>query len=270
MPLLSTVVLNWNRAYLLEKTIASYLATVSVGYELTVVDNASTDGSRELIRETCTGRANVRAILLDSNLGGEALNIGLAEARGRYLHVSENDLEYLPGWDTEMLAKFEAFPELGQLSPFSPFPQVERGEVWVEKPATLVTQGHASIYVALGNVTTSCIIRRQIWDQGVRWKTFVFEVFRFPNDGAFSSEVKDLGYLVAWNDKYVAVNWGCNIEEFSGNVAYYVQNYKDKPWLGVQGWAERLAAHGFRLVQDEGGDFRIVSASGEDRRLRDG
>ena len=134
-PLLSTVVLNWNRDDLLRTTVGSYLATVSVPYELIIVDNASTDGSRAFIASVCDGRANHRAILLPRNTGGEGLNIGLEQCRGAFLQVSENDLEYLPGWDRELLSKFDEFPELGQLSPFSPFHQAERGEIWTDRAA---------------------------------------------------------------------------------------------------------------------------------------
>src|SRR5207248_11571826 len=44
-PVLSTLLLNWNRVHLLEQTLHSYRSTVSVEHEVIVVDNASTDGS---------------------------------------------------------------------------------------------------------------------------------------------------------------------------------------------------------------------------------
>jgi glycosyltransferase involved in cell wall biosynthesis len=45
---ISIVVLNWNRSDLLKETIDSYLNTVTVPYELFIIDNASADDSREL------------------------------------------------------------------------------------------------------------------------------------------------------------------------------------------------------------------------------
>jgi glycosyltransferase involved in cell wall biosynthesis len=253
--------LSWNRHSLLETTVTSYLATVSVPYELIIVDNGSSDGSPEFIRSVCAGHRHRQAILLAQNRGGEALNLAMDRARGRYIQISENDIEYLPGWDKELLRKFDLFPELGQISPFSPVPHSEEGEVWVEKPASPLTRERTSILVAGANVGTSCIIRRELWDRGIRWHNIESSVFRFPDDGWFSRDVKALGYLVAWNDVYTVVDWGCHIDEYAANIDYYVQNYADKPWLGIEGFANRLEEHGYVLVKNESGRYSIVKGS---------
>jgi glycosyltransferase involved in cell wall biosynthesis len=262
-PLLSTIILNWNRRELLETTVNSYLATVTVPHELFIVDNASTDGSQDFIRATCEGNGNRHAILLETNEGGEALNPVIERARGRFIQVSENDIEYLPGWDTELLRKFEAFPELGQISPFSPVPRTDEGEIWVEKPAEPLTRDGVTVMVAEGNVGTSCIIRREVWESGVRWRNIDGEMFRFPDDGNYSRDVKAAGFMVAWNDSYTVVNWGCHIDEFVANLDYYLQNYADKYWMRIEGFAKRLEDHGYQLVQDDRGRYSIVS-SGSD------
>lgn len=260
-PVLSTIILNWNRSHLLERTLTSYVSTVSVPNELFVVDNGSTDGSADLIRRFCTGVRNRHAVLLPENRGGEGLNLLMERSRGRFIHVSENDIEYLRGWDRELLSKFKAFPELGQISPFAASPEVDKGEVWAEKPAHTIKRHGRAIQVAVGNVGTSCIIRRDIRDRGVRWRNIESSVFRFPDDAHFSSEVKEMGYLVAWNDSYVVFHWGCNVEEYRRNLPYYIQNYADKPWHGVEGFARRLREHGYMLVQGETGEYEIVDAA---------
>src|ERR1035437_1487076 len=117
-PVLSSVVLNWNRSHLLKLTLESFLDTVSVPFELTIVDNASTDDSRDVIANFLAKHPKHRFVGLKNNLGGQALNSGFRYATGLFHHVSENDIEYRPGWDTELLGKFDAFPDLGQLSPF--------------------------------------------------------------------------------------------------------------------------------------------------------
>lgn len=127
-PVISTVVLNWNRSDLLKRTIESYLDTVSIPYEIIIVDNASRDDSRDVIDSFTATNTNISSVLLDENRGGEALNAGLELATGDLLHLSENDLEYLPGWSERVRDYFEVFDDLGQLSPFSPVP--EDNEVW--------------------------------------------------------------------------------------------------------------------------------------------
>jgi glycosyltransferase involved in cell wall biosynthesis len=134
-PILSSIVLNWNRADLLKRTLESLVRTVTVPHELLVIDNGSTDDSRDLITKFCGARPGAQAILLDANRGGEAINVALQRARGRLIHITENDIEYLPGWCETVIGLFDSFQKLGQLSPFGPVPEDE--EVWVNKPCVL-------------------------------------------------------------------------------------------------------------------------------------
>lgn len=254
---LSTVVLNWNRADLLARTIESYLSTVTVPYELVIVDNGSADESPRLIAAACEGHPNHQAVLLDENLGGEALNVGIERCRGRYVHVSENDIEYLPGWDRTLLAKLRAFPNLGQISPYSPFHQAAEGEIWTDRPASHWSKDGMTVYVAERGLTTTCVVPREVYERGVRWTTKGNEEFRFPRDARFSAAVKALGYVVAWNDVYVVKAAGHNIDEFKNRLPYYLKNYAAKPGKRIEGFDRRLRDHGYRLVQDEAGRWSI-------------
>jgi glycosyltransferase involved in cell wall biosynthesis len=262
-PILTAAILNWNRATLLERTLRSFLATVTVDYELFILDNASSDDSRAVIAAVCRETPQAQAILLDANLGGEAWNVALERARGQYVQFAANDIEFLPGWDVEMLRRFEAFPSLGQLSLYSPFPQADQGEVWETKPATLVTRDGVSVYLTEANVGGTSMIRRALWASGLRWTNLeTVGRFKFPADGRFSSEVRRLGYGVAWSDRYLAVNWGHRIEEMQRDAAYYVENYASKPWLGVEGWEQRLAKAGYRLAVVDGRPVIVPRVSG--------
>jgi len=257
MSKISTVLLSYNRKNLLKKTVESYLATITVPFELFIVDNASTDGAREYIESVCKNNSAIQGILLTENLGGEALNLGLSLAKSEYLHISENDLEYLPGWDKELLSKFDTFPELGQLSVYSPDPQSDKGEIWEKHPAKSITRNGKT----LAELTaTPSIFRRQIFDKGARWKTKPVREdtkVRFPQDRDFSEFVKKLGYWVAWNDKYVVFNIGHNVKEWISNLEYYLENYRAKKPLGEKGMKRRLRENGYDLINDNG-KYRII------------
>ena len=84
--------------------LASLTASMPAGlsYEVILVDDGSTDGTREWIG---TLGAPFRVILNERNLGfGAATNRGAALARGTYLALLNNDLVLRPGWLKPMLA----------------------------------------------------------------------------------------------------------------------------------------------------------------------
>ena len=257
--LISTILINWNRSNLLKKTVESYLDTISVPYELIIVDSASTDGSKEYIEKICNENNKLKGILLTEDFGGgNAINLGLAIAQGSYLHVSENDIEYLPGWDRELLNKFHAFPKLGLISLFSANLENKKEEIWRKQLSKSISNDGQTIDLAEKNITSSCIFRGQLWDEGLRWKTIISGGNKFPNDRAFSRAVKSHGYQVAWNDHSTVINWGHNVEEWIDNLEYYISNYKSKPWIGINGFKQLLLENGYELIEDEKGKFNII------------
>jgi glycosyltransferase involved in cell wall biosynthesis len=88
----------FNERGTVERAIAETLDACSVlgAIELVVVDDGSTDGTRELLAER-NWPDEVLVLHHDRNRGkGAALQTGLAQARGRYATVMDADLEYDP------------------------------------------------------------------------------------------------------------------------------------------------------------------------------
>jgi len=251
-PTLSTVLLNWNRCDLLQTTLDSYFDTVSVRFELIIIDNGSEDDSPATIRAACNGHPNVRAILLPENRGGDALNLGFADARGSLLHVSENDVEYLKAWDTELVAKFEAFPQVGQLSVFGVTPDSSHYRF-----VTLTKNSGPAVYITTANVGSTSLFRREIWDAGGRWRSRP-DGFPAPDDVRFSDVVREVGFAVAWNDRTLIVNHGHEVEEWVRRLPYYVASYSGKSYRGIEGLRKRLLAGGYVLTQKHDGSWEAV------------
>ncbi|HJW15329.1 MAG TPA: glycosyltransferase family 2 protein, partial [Thermoanaerobaculia bacterium] len=92
---LSVLIPVYNEA----QTIGEVLRLVSevpIEKEIIVVDDGSTDGTREIL-ESWNGRGGVRVILHPQNLGkGNAVATAIGAARGDILLIQDADLEYDP------------------------------------------------------------------------------------------------------------------------------------------------------------------------------
>jgi hypothetical protein len=218
-----------------------------------VVDNGSGSEAKRVLERAVERGYVDNVIFLRDNEGGCALNRGIVLAHGEFVHISENDVEYRSGWDSELLSKFDAFPTLGQISPFGPFPEVAEGEVWVNHPGKQVVSQGKSIWITNAGVGTTSVVRRAVVDAGIRWANIEGQGFRWPNDALFSRQVHELGYEVAWNDRYVATNWGHNVLEWNTDIDYYLGSYAAKSWVGVEGLETRLASAGYLLVRTADG-----------------
>jgi len=96
-PLLSVLMPVYNEAGTVEQAIRDVLDTEELSSrELIVVDDGSTDGSSELLRDR-DWPPDVRVLFHDRNRGkGAAVRTALAEARGEISAIFDADLEYDP------------------------------------------------------------------------------------------------------------------------------------------------------------------------------
>lgn len=91
LPLISTVILNWNGKEYLHPCLQSVKGQTYPNIEIILVDNASTDGSIEYIKALLS---DLRLIINYRNIGyGGGNNRGIEEAKGRYIFVLNSDTE---------------------------------------------------------------------------------------------------------------------------------------------------------------------------------
>lgn len=95
VPTVSVIIPTYNRAHMVPRAIHSVLAQTFADFELLVVDDASTDGTEEIVRGIADPR--LRYIWRPANGGvSAAQNTGLAAARGEFISILHSDDEYLP------------------------------------------------------------------------------------------------------------------------------------------------------------------------------
>ena len=112
MPRASAAVLNYDGRPLLEAILPTLASQTFEDLEIIVVDNGSSDDSREYLREhwpavrvVSTGPANIGV--------AAALNVCVDAARGEFVALLNNDIELEPDWLAELVAALDADPGLG-------------------------------------------------------------------------------------------------------------------------------------------------------------
>ncbi len=107
----SVVIPNWNGVRYLPTCLDSLRSQRLGDFEIIVVDNASTDGSRELLARDYP---EVRLLALQSNRGFTgACNAGIRVAQGAIVVLLNNDTEAAPDWLAEVEAAFQRHSDAG-------------------------------------------------------------------------------------------------------------------------------------------------------------
>jgi len=95
--LVSIIIVNWNGRADLQESVESALGQSYSPTEVIVVDNASTDGSREWLRAHSRGRFTL--VELDRNHGfAGGVNAGISVARGETIALLNNDAAAEKDW----------------------------------------------------------------------------------------------------------------------------------------------------------------------------
>lgn len=115
-PLVSIVLLAYNKLNYTKMCVESiYKYTNHIDFEFIVVNNASSDGTREYFDGL---PENARPIHLAKNLGAVGgFNEGMKVARGRYTACVCNDFIFTPRWLDNLLTCIESDPAIGYVSP---------------------------------------------------------------------------------------------------------------------------------------------------------
>ena len=125
---LSLIIINWNTRHLLAQCLKSVaksvrtfersnsLSRVCRGVQTFVVDNASTDGSADMVRERFPW---VRLIENTENVGfARANNQALKLSQGRYAMLLNSDTELTSGALDTLVSFMDAHPEAGACGPY--------------------------------------------------------------------------------------------------------------------------------------------------------
>ena len=114
-PLVSVIIPTFNRAYCIGRAIDSALCQTHQNSEILVVDDGSTDGTRDLIERSYAGDSRVRYFFHENQGVSAARNRGIGLCRGDFVALLDSD-DTWPPWKLELqLACMRKCPEVGMV-----------------------------------------------------------------------------------------------------------------------------------------------------------
>ncbi len=115
MPLVSVIVPNYNHAAYLCYRIDSILAQTFQDFELIILDDCSTDNSRDVLLEY-ENHPKVSHIIFNDRNGGSTFrqwNKGIELVKGKYIWIAESDDMAAPEFLETVVKEFEKRPAVG-------------------------------------------------------------------------------------------------------------------------------------------------------------
>ena len=199
-------------------TIAEILRRVNavpVDKELIVVDDFSTDGTRDALRACAGEHSNLTILHHDHNMGkGRALRTGFQAARGEYVIVQDADLEY----DPEDYAKL-----------LRPLDRQQADAVYGSRFIT--TQEHRVLYFwhSVGNRLLT-LLSNMMTDLNLTDMETCYKVFRRELIQAIPLEEDRFGFEPEVTSKLVKM--GARIYEVG--IAYHGRTYAEGKKIGMK------------------------------------
>jgi GT2 family glycosyltransferase len=116
MKSISIVIVTWNCRKFTDECLASLRAySHDPQMEIIVVDNASSDGTPELVRDS---HPEVTLVQTNQNLGfAKGNNVGIRMCSGKYIFLINPDVKVLNGCIERMIAYMDENPQIGLLGP---------------------------------------------------------------------------------------------------------------------------------------------------------
>ncbi len=224
-PTLSVIIVNWNTQGLLRQCLQSVYDTVAdISFEVLVVDNASTDGSVEMVEAQFP---QARLLRNTENTGfARANNQALAACNGELILLLNSDAVLLPDTARQMLNRMEKESSTGIVGPRIVNPDGSFQSSYMDFPTLwsellLMTKLHTLVYGACFPshtpeesrevrsadwVSGACLmIRRQAYEEvGGLDEGF----FMYSEEVDWCWRVKQAGWDVVYLPKAEAMHWG--------------------------------------------------------------
>jgi len=157
---LSAVVVSYNRVEAVLRTVGALVNDPAV-HEVIVVDNASSDGTPEIVAKKFPG---VRVLALQENTLIDAFNRGVSHATGEYVVVLDDDATPRPGVLERAKSLLDTRPDLGAVTLHPIHPKTGRSEwPFAELARASTSIGVENIHDRWPVMGCGNVVRRSDW-----------------------------------------------------------------------------------------------------------
>ena len=259
----SIIIVSYNTKRLTLNCIDSiYKYTKNLKFEIIVVDNNSTDGSREKLSRKYSDKKTFKFVKSSENVGfGAANNLGVKKAKGQYLLFFNSDTELKDNFLNEIIDWMDKNPETGISScalknsdgsmqiTGGYFPNLFRVAIWMtiqDLPMmdTLIKPFHPrTAYISnreLDWVTGAFfLVRKKVFDS---LKGFDQDYFMYTEEVDFCYRAKRLGWKVSLLPQWSIIHHGrgsSNLEfsilsEITGLKIFFKKHYPKWQYLPLR------------------------------------
>lgn len=186
-PLVSIVLPNRNHAEFLPDSLGAFVRQTRKNYEVLIVDDASTDNSREVIESWCAQDNRFKLIQSAQHLGiNAAVMYGLKQASGEFLYIAAADDIIAPDFLEKSISMLEENPDAA---------------FCFSDPSELNAKGDINVYPLYLSTASRFFEKEQFADLlrrnffNVSANTILYRKVSFEDAGGY---LEDLGWLSDW------------------------------------------------------------------------
>ncbi len=216
-PLISVVIITWNRREDILETVQSVCDQAYEKIEVVVVDNGSTDGTSAALKRAFPA---VTLVVLEQNMGVSiGRNAGIAVAQGEVVFFLDSDASLGYNTLTSIIQKFQVEPDLGIIAckiVNAYTKQLDYGPGWAFSEKDKADQDLEFLSYSFSE--GGCAIRRDVFDKaGLFWDSLFF-----GREGEeLSLRVWDVGYKIVYWPKAVVYHRVSPNKRIAGSERQY-------------------------------------------------
>lgn len=209
MDTLPVVIATFNRLELLKQTIETAKKNADNKLEIIVVDDASNDGTKEYLKSL--DFIKYYRFKEHAYIAG-VKNKGIEMASpSKYIYISDNDIYFLPHWDSIMIKALETYSDVGIVGGR----KHPHHRILTDRADSLRRIDNITVCLVDNQAGYSFMLRRKDLDEVGYFNDTIQAGIRGGEDNDFIERMKSKGKIVACVDPPVLYH--CGLYSFTGN-----------------------------------------------------